>query len=81
MIYSYIPQGVCAREIHFEVEDGIILSVNFIGGCLGNLTAISKLVQGMPVEEVIRKLRGNLCQNETSCADQLARALETHCNT
>ncbi len=79
MVYSYIPNGVCAKEIHFEVEDGIILSVNFVGGCLGNLTAIGKLVQGMAVEDVIAKLRGNRCQTETSCADQLARALETHC--
>lgn len=77
MVYSYSPQGVCATEIQFEVEDGIILSVNFVGGCLGNLTAISKLVQGMPVKDVIAKLRGNICRNETSCTDQLAQALES----
>ncbi|MDR3591803.1 MAG: TIGR03905 family TSCPD domain-containing protein [Negativicutes bacterium] len=77
MVYSYVPQGVCAKEIHFEVEEGIIQSVNFIGGCKGNLAAISTLVRGMTVEEVVCKLRGNRCQNETSCADQLARALES----
>lgn len=76
MVYSYIPQGVCASEIRFEVENGIVRSVNFVGGCPGNLSAIGKLLEGMPVEEVIQKLRGNLCQNGTSCTDQLAQALE-----
>lgn len=78
MVISYAPQGVCAKEIQFEVENGILKQLTFIGGCPGNLSAISKLVEGMPVEDVIRKLKGNLCKNHTSCADQLAKALEGH---
>ncbi|EAX47734.1 conserved hypothetical protein [Thermosinus carboxydivorans Nor1] len=74
---TYITSGVCATEIQFAIESGIIKEVRFSGGCQGNLTAISKLVQGMPVKEVIQKLRGIPCEdNQTSCADQLARALE-----
>lgn len=78
MIVSYVTTGVCAREIKFEVENGIVKYLAFIGGCPGNLNAISKLVQGMPVVEVVQKLRGNLCRNNTSCADQLAQALEAY---
>lgn len=73
---SFKPQNVCSTEIQFDIEDGKLKNVKFIGGCRGNLNAISILVEGMPVEEVIQKLRGNQCRNETSCADQLARALE-----
>lgn len=73
---KYIPQGVCCKEIHFDVENGLVKNVKFIGGCPGNLHAISKLIEGMPVEEVIAKFKGNLCRNQTSCTDQLARALE-----
>ena len=72
---SFKPQGVCAREIKFEVEEGAIKKVQFIGGCPGNLKAISKLVEGMPVEDAIRYFKGNQCQNGTSCVDQFARAL------
>lgn len=73
---TFIPKGVCAKKIEFEVENGTIKNVKFDGGCMGNLNAISKLIEGMPVEEVIRKFKGNLCRNQTSCTDQLARALE-----
>lgn len=73
---SFKPQNVCSTEIQFDIEEGKLKNVKFIGGCRGNLNAISILVENMPVEEVIRKLRGNQCRNETSCADQLARALE-----
>jgi len=72
----YKPQGVCAKEIHFEVVDGKIYNVSFIGGCPGNLSAISKLIEGMKVEDVIAKFQGNICRNQTSCADQLAKALQ-----
>ncbi|HMM19736.1 MAG TPA: TIGR03905 family TSCPD domain-containing protein [Selenomonadales bacterium] len=72
----YQPEGVCAREIQFEVVDGKLRNVRFIGGCPGNLSAIGKLVEGMPVEEAIAKFKGNLCRNGTSCVDQLAKALE-----
>lgn len=72
----YQPEGVCAREIQFEVVDGKLSNVHFVGGCPGNLSAISKLVEGMSVEEAIAKFKGNLCRNGTSCVDQLAKALE-----
>lgn len=76
MITKYIPQDVCCKEIYFDVENGKIKDVKFIGGCPGNLNAISLLIEGMPVTEVIAKFKGNLCRNQTSCVDQLAQALE-----
>lgn len=73
---TYIPQGVCPKKITFTIENGTVKNVVFIGGCPGNLKAISTLIEGMPVEEVISKFKGNICRNQTSCADQLAIALE-----
>lgn len=71
--------GVCAKEIHFKIEDGIILDVNFISGCAGNLIGIKSLVKGKPVAEVIEKLKGIECGSKsTSCPDQLAIALEPY---
>lgn len=75
---SFIPQGICPKEIQFEVSDGRVQNVNFVGGCPGNLQAISKLIEQMPVEDVIEKFKGNVCRNQTSCVDQLAKALEAH---
>ena len=72
----YIPQGVCPKEIQFNIENGTVKDVNFIGGCPGNLKAISTLIDGMPIVDVIAKFKGNICRNQTSCADQLAKALE-----
>lgn len=75
-LHSYFPQDVCPSEIHFEIHDGILTHVHFEGGCNGNLQALSKLVEGMKVEEVLAKLKGIDCEERgTSCADQLARAL------
>ncbi len=75
MIYK--TTGTCSREIHFEVEEGKIKGVKFIGGCNGNLQGISKLVEGMDVNEAIRRLEGISCNGRpTSCPDQLARALK-----
>ncbi len=74
----YIPQGICPKEIQFDVENGTVKNVTFVGGCPGNLQAISRLIDGMPVKKVIETFKGNLCRNNTSCADQLARALEKH---
>lgn len=75
MIYK--TSGTCSREIHFEVVDGKITGVKFIGGCNGNLQGISKLVEGMDVKEAISKLEGISCNGRpTSCPDQLARALK-----
>ena len=74
---TYQTSGVCSKEIQFEIEDNKIKSVNFIGGCPGNLIGISSLVKGMNVEKSIHKLKGMPCRTkETSCPDQLAKALE-----
>ncbi len=77
MTYKFRTRGVCASYINFDLNDGIVSSVSFQGGCNGNLKAISKLVEGMEAEKVISILRGNLCGfKHTSCADQLAIALQ-----
>ena len=75
---TYETNGVCAKEIDFDVQDGKLKNVTFHGGCPGNLQAISILLEGMAVADVIGKFRGNICQNGTSCTDQLAQALEKH---
>ena len=77
---TYIPKGVCSRKINFEIENGIITKCEFVGGCLGNTTGISKLVIGMKPEDVIQKLEGTICRSGTSCPDQLARALKEYIN-
>ena len=75
--FTYRPQGVCSSVIDFEVEDGIVKNVQFTRGCNGNTQGISKLVEGMEVREVIKRLKGTDCSGRgTSCPDQLARALE-----
>jgi len=77
MEYTYVPNGVCSRMISFEVEDGIVKNVKFVGGCNGNLQGISKLVEGMEVESVIKRLEGIRCgMKQTSCPDQLSKALK-----
>ena len=77
MVINYKTQGTCSRQINITVEDGIVVDVEFIGGCNGNLKGISKLVKGMKVEDVIERIEGTTCgfQN-TSCPDQLAQALK-----
>ena len=76
--YSYNTRGVCSRKIDFEIEDGIVKNVRFLGGCNGNLQGIGKLVEGMKIEDVIEKLEGLNCNGKgTSCPDQLAQALKT----
>lgn len=76
---KYKTQGTCSSMIDLEVEDGIIKSVAFTGGCNGNLQGISKLVTGMKKEDAIERLKGIRCGfKETSCPDQLARALEAY---
>ena len=73
---SYKPQGVCSRQIDYEIEDGIVTALKFTGGCNGNLSGICRLVVGMPVEKVVELLSGTTCGfKNTSCPDQLARAL------
>lgn len=75
MIYK--TSGVCCSEISFEVEDNIVKSVNFKGGCSGNASGISKLVAGMTIDDVITRLEGTTCGYKlTSCPDQLTKALK-----
>lgn len=77
MKLEYKTNGVCARQIIFNVEDGIVSDVKFLGGCNGNTNGISALVEGMKIEDVIKKLSGIKCGfKNTSCPDQLAKALE-----
>lgn len=77
MVIEYTPQGVCARQMLIEVEDGVVKSFQVLGGCHGNLQGISKLVEGMKVEDVIARLDGIRCGGKaTSCPDQLATALK-----
>lgn len=78
---EYKTQGVCSSKINYEVVDGKVQNVSFVGGCNGNLQGISKLVEGMDVDEVINKLKGTKCGfKSTSCPDQLAKALEQEKN-
>ena len=75
--FSYDTQGVCATNISFDIIDGKLYNVKFVGGCMWNLQAVSKLVEGVLAKEVMNILRGNDCRGKgTSCADQLARAIE-----
>lgn len=74
----YVPKGVCSNAIDIDVNEGIIESVSFSGGCNGNLQDISRLVKGMKVEDAITRLKGIKCGfKSTSCPDQLAQALES----
>lgn len=75
--YEFQPKGVCSKLIAFDLEDGKIYNLHFIAGCPGNLSAISRLLEGADAMRTARLLRGNKCANRpTSCADQLATALE-----
>ena len=77
MVYSYRPKGVCSQRMDIEVEDGRVKALSVLGGCDGNLQGIARLVEGMEVEEVIRRLEGLRCGfKDSSCPDQLARALK-----
>lgn len=76
---EYRTQGVCASAINFEVTEGKVHGVSFIGGCNGNTQGIAKLVENMPVEDVITRLEGIKCGfKSTSCPDQLAKALKAY---
>ncbi len=78
MHHEYKTQGTCSTKIVFDLENkNIVKNVAFTGGCNGNLKAVSKLVDGMKAEDVIKLLKGNTCGGKpTSCADQLTKALE-----
>lgn len=75
---TYNTQGTCARQITFDIVEGKLYNVKFIGGCPGNLKAIGKLIEGKSAAEVAELLEGNQCRNGTSCADQLAKAIKAN---
>ena len=75
----YKTRGTCSSQINYEIENGIVTSLSYVGGCNGNLQGISNLVIGMKVEDVIEKLQGIKCGfKSTSCPDQLANALKEY---
>ena len=75
---TYRTTGTCARTIDFEVDNDIVKSVRFNGGCPGNTVGVARLVVGKTVDEVISLLEGIQCRNGTSCPDQLAKALKQY---
>lgn len=81
MTYTFNTRGTCSTQITFDLNDGIVSNVSFVRGCNGNLKAIGKLVEGMEAEKLIKILKGNTCGiRSTSCADQLALAVEKALN-
>ena len=77
MTYEYRTRGVCSAKITFDLTDGVVSDVRFMGGCNGNLKGIGQLVEGMNAEDVIKRIKGTKCGfKNTSCPDQLAVALE-----
>ena len=77
MQYEYKTSGTCSQRILFEIEEGKVKNVTFLGGCNGNLQGIGSLVEGMDAQEVISRLEGTTCgMKATSCPDQLAKALK-----
>ncbi len=74
---QYQPKGVCSQMIQFDIEDNKVKNVGFVGGCNGNTQGISRLIEGMDVDEAISRMEGIRCgHKQTSCPDQLAKALK-----
>lgn len=77
MTYRYRTRGTCSREISFDMEDGVLRNICFVGGCNGNTKGITALAEGMEAAEAVKRLRGIDCNGRgTSCPDQLAIAIE-----
>lgn len=80
--HTYVPEGVCSSRISFEIKDGVLRNVQFADGCSGNSQAISRLCEGMSIDDAIRRLKGIDCEDKgTSCPDQLSKALENALNS
>lgn len=76
MRFEYKTRGTCSSKILFDVDDGIVHNLEYIGGCNGNLQGMSRLVEGMNIDDVIARVQGIHCgMKPTSCPDQLAQAL------
>ena len=77
MNYTYTPRGVCSRKIDITIENNIVTSVRFTGGCHGNSQGVARLTEGMEATDAIRRLQGIDCMGKgTSCPDQLAKAIQ-----
>lgn len=77
IMYNYKTSGVCSRQINFDIKDNKITNVSFVGGCDGNLQGLSSLLEGLEVEEAIKRLEGISCGGKsTSCPDQFVKALK-----
>lgn len=74
---NYKTNGVCSRAIEFDIEDGIVRNVNFIGGCKGNTQGVARLAEGMPADELVKRLKGIQCRGDNSCPNQFALAIES----
>lgn len=76
-MYTYITKGTCSKKITFDIIDNKVYNIKFEGGCPGNLKLISKVFEGQDVDRVVDVCKGNICGfKNTSCGDQLAKALE-----
>jgi len=73
---QYKPKGVCSREINFDIEDGIVKNIVFVGGCRGNTQGVARLAEGMTTDEIIKRLKGINCRGDNSCPNQFALAVE-----
>lgn len=79
--HTYYPKGVCSKQIDFEINNGKLHNVRFVGGCNGNLKAIGRLVEGADAAQIAALLQGNDCGGRgTSCADQLSKAISEALN-
>ena len=79
MNVNFTPKGVCARNMSFDIENGVIRNLKVMGGCNGNLQGIASLVEGMKIEDVVSRLEGIDCGGKgTSCPDQLAKAVKPY---
>ena len=77
--FTYMTRGVCSRAIDIEIENGVIASVRFVGGCAGNTQGVAALIRGMRIEDALARIEGIDCRGRgTSCPDQLARALREY---
>ena len=77
--FSYATKGVCSKKIDIEIENGIICSVKYLGGCAGNTQGVAALIKGMSIDDAIERLSGIRCGfKSTSCPDQLATALKQY---
>lgn len=78
MTMHYKTHGTCSSQIDLNIENGIITECKFIGGCRGNTQGLARMVIGRPAEEVKNLLRGVICRGDTSCPDQLSKAIEAY---